>query len=73
MRNVVNISLPDDMVAFINREVKENNFMSTSEFFRKLIRDYKDGKLLNELNDSRKELLDEEYKHKDIKSLKDIR
>ena len=73
MRSVVNISLPEDMVAFINSEVKDNNFMSTSEFFRKLIRDYKENKLLNELNNSRKEILEEKYKYSDIKSLKDIR
>ena len=73
MRSIINISLPEDMVAFINKEVKENNFMSTSEFFRKLLRDYKENKLLNELDDSRRELLNEEYRYKDIKSLKDIR
>ena len=73
MRSVINISLPEDMTIFIKEEVKNNNFMSTSEFFRKLVRDYKENKLLNELKNSQKELKTGKYKHENIKSLKDIR
>ena len=47
--------------------------MSTSEFFRKLVRDYKENKLLNELKNSQKELKTGKYKYENIKSLKDIR
>ena len=73
MRSVINISLPEDMTIFIKEEVKNNNFMSTSEFFRKLVRDYKENKLLNELKNSQKELKTGKYKYENIKSLKDIR
>jgi len=73
MRSIINISLPEDMTIFVKEEVKNNNFMSTSEFFRKLVRDYKEDKLLNELKNSQKELKTGKYKYENIKSLKDIR
>jgi len=38
MRNIVNISLPREMVVDIKRGVKAGKFASTSEFMRHLIR-----------------------------------
>ena len=73
MRNVINISLPEDMALFIKEEVRNNNFMSTSEFFRKLVREYKENKLLKELKGEQKELKNGKYKYANIKSLKDLK
>ncbi len=43
MRNILNISLPKEMVVDIKRCVKEGGFASTSEFIRHLIRLNKSG------------------------------
>lgn len=40
MRNVINISLPDQMTKSVHREIKEGGFATTSEFFRYLFREY---------------------------------
>ena len=71
MRNVVNISLPDSMVKIIKKDVKAGGFTSTSEFFRMLIRNWQEQKLLADINKSKKEM--EEGKGKILKSLKDLR
>lgn len=71
MREVVNISLPSQMVKTVKTAVKEGNYVSTSEFFRDLLRDWQAGKLLNELNESKEEI--KLGKGKVLKSLKDLR
>lgn len=72
MRSIVNISLPAETVKMIKREVKKNKYVSVSEFFRALLRDYEEeGKLLAEL-----EAIDKEFntgKGKVLHSLKDLR
>ncbi|MAF20676.1 MAG: hypothetical protein CMI55_03275 [Parcubacteria group bacterium] len=72
MRNIVNISLPAEMVKMIKQEVKKNKYVSVSEFFRALLRNYEEeGKLLAEL-----EAIDKEFdtgKGKILNSLKDLR
>ena len=55
MRNIVNISLPAEMVKIVKREVKKGRYASVSEFFRALLREYEENKLLTELEESHRE------------------
>lgn len=71
MREVINISLPQEMVKTVKSAVKNGNYMSVSEFFRTLLRNWQEENLLIELNKSRKEL--QSGKGKTLKSLKDLR
>ncbi len=71
MRAVINISLPQQMVQTIEENVQSGRFASKSEFFRHLIREWQDNKLLWELNQSRNEY--SQGKAKVLKSLKDLR
>lgn len=71
MREVLNISLPPATVKTVKNAVKTGSYASTSEFFRALLRDWQEGKLLNELNESRMELAS--GKGVVLKSLKDLR
>ena len=38
----MNISLPADMKAFVDQQVRKNGFMTSSEYIRDLIRDQKE-------------------------------
>jgi len=71
MREVINISLPSPMAKTVKNAVKTGDYASTSEFFRHLLREWQEGKLLNELNQSRVEIAS--GKGKILKSLKDLR
>ena len=71
MRKIINISLPPLMVKTVKTAVKNGSYSSTSEFFRDLLRDWQKGKLLNELNESRMEIV--AGKGKTLRSLKDLR
>ena len=71
MREVLNISMPTQMVKTVKKAVKSGSYSSTSEFFRDLLRDWQKGLLLNELTKSQKEI--KEGKGKTLKSLKDLR
>jgi antitoxin ParD1/3/4 len=71
MRKVINISLPALMAKTVKTAVKTGDYASTSEFFRRLLRDWQEGKLLNELNESRAEIA--AGKGKTLSSLKSLR
>lgn len=71
MREIINISLPPFMAKTVKKAVKSGNYMSTSEFFRDLLRDWQAGNLLSELNKGREEI--KAGKGKVLKSLKDLR
>lgn len=71
MREIINISLPSSMAKTVKNAVKTGSYSSTSEFFRDLLRDWQDGKLLNELNESRMEIAS--GKGKVLKSLRSLR
>lgn len=71
MRAILNISLPKPMVDEIEAEVILGNFATKSEFFRHILRWWKEEKLLKELNQSRKEF--KQGKYVVLKSLKDLR
>jgi len=71
MRNIINISLPPEMSDVVDKNVKEGHFSSKSEFFRMLLRLWMEGRLHEELGESRKELMQEGGML--LKSLKDLR
>ncbi|MFA6305570.1 MAG: ribbon-helix-helix domain-containing protein [Candidatus Gracilibacteria bacterium] len=71
MREVMNISLPSPMAKTVRIAVKTGSYSSISEFFRYLLREWQEGKLLKELNESRLEI--SAGKGKVLKSLKDLR
>ncbi len=71
MRNIVNISLPKEMVQAVEESMKKNNFATKSEFFRAILRTWLEDKLAKELEESRKEL--QQGKGKILKSLKTLR
>lgn len=68
MRNIINISLPEELTKQVKKEVKIGNYASTSEFFRHLLRTHK---LAEELKTSRREF--ETGKGKVLRSLRDLR
>ena len=71
MRKVINISLPSQMAMKVKKEVKTGRYASTSEFFRELIRNWEEKKLLADLKESKKAI--ENGEGKVLKSLKDLR
>lgn len=72
MRNIINISLPTEMVKIVKQEVKKGHYASVSEFFRTLLRDYEEeSKLLAELEEIDREF--EAGKGKVLHSLRDLR
>ncbi len=56
MRAILNISLPKPMVEEIDAEVSLGNFATKSEFFRHVLRFWKEEKLLRELNKGKAEI-----------------
>ncbi len=71
MREIINISLPAPMAKTVKNAVKTGSYSSTSEFFRDLLRDWQENKILSELNASRAETT--AGKGKILKSLKALR
>lgn len=71
MRQVINISLPSPLVRVVKNTVKTGAYASTSEFFRHLLREWQENKLLSELNQSRQEIASGNGKV--LKSLKALR
>ena len=71
MRNIINISLPEQMATKVKHAVKKGSYGSTSEFFRDLLRAWMDEKLFIELNESRKEIA--AGRGKVLRSLKSLR
>lgn len=71
MRNIINISLSPKLTEIVEENVKRGYFSSKSEFFRMLIRLWMEGKLAQEIEESRKEFLD--GKGKLLKSLRNLR
>ena len=68
MRNIINISLPDMLVAEVEEEVKAGGFASKSEFFRHLLRE---RRFARELEHDQKDF--KKGKGKILKSLRDLR
>jgi Arc/MetJ-type ribon-helix-helix transcriptional regulator len=55
MRSILNISLPESTVKEIKREVKLGGYASVSEYFRQLIRERQEARLVRELERERAE------------------
>ena len=70
MRTIINISLPKKLTKKVEESVKKGNFSSKSEFFRMLLRLWLEGKLAQELEESRREL--RQGRGKLLKSLRDL-
>jgi len=71
MREVINISLPSTMAKTVKNAVKNGAYASTSEFFRALVRDWQESKLLAEIEESRRDIA--AGKGQILRSLKDLR
>lgn len=71
MRQIISISLPKPMVDLVDKEVKEKSYTSKSEFFRSLIRQWSDQKVVNEVLESKKQM--EKGEKYLLKSFKDLR
>ncbi|MDD2753291.1 MAG: ribbon-helix-helix domain-containing protein [Candidatus Portnoybacteria bacterium] len=71
MRKIINISLPPQMAKVVKSAVKSSNYSSVSEFFRDLLRNWQEDKILKELSASRIEIA--AGKGKTLKSLKELR
>jgi len=70
MREVLNISLSKEMADSVRKEVKNKGFSSISEYIRFLIRKEKEEKLLRELIQSEKKIVEGNFK--ELKSLDDL-
>jgi len=71
MRQIINISLPQETAEEIKKEVQQEGFASTSEFFRHLLRERKATRLATVLKKDK--LAFEQSKGKKLRSLKDLR
>ena len=71
MRSILNISLPTKLKKEVEAAIQDKGYASKSEFFRDLLRDWKEKQLINELYLSRK--LMKSRKGKVLKSLKELR
>ncbi|MCX6800365.1 MAG: hypothetical protein NT091_04435 [Candidatus Falkowbacteria bacterium] len=71
MREAMSISLTPTMAKAVKVAVKKGHYTSTSEFFRHLLREWQEGSLLKELNESRIEIATGHGKA--LKSLNDLR
>lgn len=71
MRSVLNVSLPTIMAEKVRHEVKRGNYASVSEFFRALIREWEEERILAELRESQREVV--RGKARVLHSLRDLR
>ena len=71
MRNIVNISLPPKLNQEVERALESGQYASKSEFFRHLLRLWKEEQTLKELQESEREIAS--GKGKILKSLKQLR
>ena len=71
MRDIINISLPEELTREVERAVKSGDYATKSEFFRHLLRLWKEDQVLKELHESKREIARE--RGKVLRSLKDLR
>ncbi|MFZ1019970.1 MAG: ribbon-helix-helix domain-containing protein [Minisyncoccia bacterium] len=70
MRTTLNISMPTALKREVEKEVKDGNYASVSEFFRDAVRSWKDEQLIREIQESQAEIARGEGKI--LKSLADL-
>jgi Arc/MetJ-type ribon-helix-helix transcriptional regulator len=71
MRTVVNVSLPQELTTVVDEAVGSGFFASKSEFFRCLLRDWIEERLVGEIGESEREFAMGEGRR--LRSLKDLR
>lgn len=71
MRSIINISLPPSLKKEVEKAVKSGQYATKSEFFRDLLRLWREEQVLQDLRKSQKEIID--GKGKILKSLKSLR
>lgn len=71
MRNIINISLPLELKQEVEKAVKSGQYATKSEFFRHLLRLWKEEQTLQEIRESQREI--SAGKGKILKSLKNLR
>lgn len=71
MRKIVNISLTAELDRQVNEEVKKGDYATKSEFFRDLLRVWKEEQVLREIRASKNEI--RAGKGRILKSLKNLR
>jgi Arc/MetJ-type ribon-helix-helix transcriptional regulator len=70
MRTTLNISIPTALKREVEKEVRDGNYASVSEFFRDALRSWKDEQLIREIRESQAEIARGEGKI--LKSLADL-
>lgn len=70
-RNIINISIPEEMAREVQKEIKIGGFATTSEFFRHVFREYRKIRLAKELHEEKD--LFRRSGGKVLKSLRDLR
>ena len=71
MRNIINISMPAELKREVDKAVASGQYATKSEFFRDLLRLWKEEQLLDELRASQREIA--RGKGKSLTSLKRLR
>jgi len=71
MRTVVNVSLPPELTTVVNEAVEDGFFASKSEFFRSLLRDWVESRLVEDVKESEREFA--MGKGRRLHSLRDLR
>lgn len=71
MRKIINLSLPEELKKEVDKAVESGQYATKSEFFRDLLRLWKEEQMLQELRESQKEIA--RGRGKILRSLKDLR
>ncbi|MEK7629817.1 MAG: ribbon-helix-helix domain-containing protein [Patescibacteria group bacterium] len=71
MRNIINISMPAELKKEVDKAVASGQYATKSEFFRDLLRLWKEEQFLEELRESQREIM--KGKGKVLASLKQLR
>jgi putative addiction module CopG family antidote len=70
MRNIINISLPEKLAKEVEKAVASGNYSTKSEFFRDLLRLWKEEQILQELREAQQDIA--VGKGKALRLLKDL-
>lgn len=71
MRTILNISLPENLAHYVEKNIESGNYATKSEFIRVILRFWMENNTLMDIKASRSEL--NSGKGKILKSLKDLR
>ena len=71
MRKIVNISLPPELNREVSKAVASGRYATKSEFFRDMLRIWREEQLIGELRESQRDIA--VGKSKTLRSLRDLR